>query len=285
MLVLALDIGGTKHALALFDGLRLLRRETLPTDAAAGRPWMLQHLRALLPGWLAGARPAACGIGFGGPVDFTLQRVGRSMHAGGWQDFPLAAFLAAHLDLPCRMDNDANLGALGEWTSGAGQGAASLLYVTLSTGIGAGLLLDGAVWHGADSLAGELGHLPLAPDGPECPCGQRGCFEAFCSGRAIEARTGRPAADLLQDPAFRAQYLPDLARGLRAALMLLNPECVVIGGGLAKAGGALFTGLRDELARQIPPSLPVRVDVRPAALGDDSVLWGAALLAGATLAS
>jgi glucokinase len=166
---------------------------------------------------------------------------------------------------------------------GRGRRAGSLLYITLSTGIGAGLILSGEVWRGADSLAGELGHLPLAPDGPECPCGQRGCFEAFCSGRAIEARTGRRAADLLQDPAFRAGYLPHLARGLRSALLLLNPERVVIGGGLAKAGDVLFSGLRSELARQIPPSLPVRADVRPAALGDDSVLWGAALLAGATL--
>jgi glucokinase len=279
MNVLALDIGGTKHSLALFEGRRIVRRETFPTDAAGGRQWMVAHLKNLLPDWLAGARPPVCGIGFGGPVDYTGQRVGRSMHAGGWQDFPLAAVLAEHLAIPCRMDNDANLGALGEWSVGAGAGAASLLYVTLSTGIGAGLLLQGKIWHGADSLAGELGHVPLAGDGPECACGARGCFEALCSGRAIEARTGRRAEELLQDPEFRTGYLPDLARGLRVALVLLNPERVVIGGGLSKAGPVFFEDLRAELARQMPPSLPARVDVRPAALGDDSVLWGAAKMA------
>jgi glucokinase len=277
--VLAVDIGGTKHSLALFEEGRMRRRETFPTDAAGGRPWMLEHLKGLLPGWLAGARPAACGIGFGGPVDYAAQRVGRSMHAGGWHDFPLPAVLAEHLGIPCRMDNDANLGALGEWSAGAGAGASSLLYVTLSTGIGAGVLLNGEIWHGADSLAGELGHVPLAPDGPGCPCGAHGCFEALCSGRAIETRTGRPAAELLQDPEFRAGYVRDLARGLRAALMLLNPERVILGGGLSKAGDALFADLRAELACQIPASLPVRADVRPAALGDDSVLWGAAKMA------
>jgi glucokinase len=277
--LLALDIGGTKHSFALFRERRLLRRSTFPTDASGGLPWMLDHLRATLPGWLAGDRPAACGIGFGGPVDYPAQRVGRSMHAGGWQDFPLSSALSDLLGIPCRLDNDANLGALGEHTAGAGRGAASLLYVTLSTGIGAGLLLDGKIVRGADSLAGELGHISLEANGPDCSCGARGCFEALCSGRAIEARTGRPAAELLAEAGFRAGYVRDLARGLQAGLLILNPERIVIGGGLAKAGEALFAELRAELRRRLPDSLPVRIDVQPAALGDDSVLWGAATLA------
>ena len=283
--ILAIDIGGTKHSLARFRDGQMTRLETHPTDAGQGRPWMVERLVTLGREWARESPPAACGIGFGGPVDFAVQRVGRSMHAGGWQDFPLAAELSKALGAPCRMDNDANLGALGEYAAGAGRGASSLLYVTLSTGIGAGLLLDGKIVRGADSLAGELGHVPLDPDGPECCCGARGCFEALCSGRAIEAREGRPAAELLQDAAFRRRYLVDLARGLRAALMLVNPERVVIGGGIARAGEALLADLRAELARQIPASLPVRIDVRPAALGDHSVLWGARFLAEESLST
>jgi len=278
--VLAIDIGGTKHSLALFQGRQMRRRDRFPTDVAGGRAWMVERLSTLAREWLQTARVSACGIGFGGPVDFPAQRVGRSMHVGGWQDFPLAAALEKALGIPCRMDNDANLGALGEHTAGAGRDAASLLYVTVSTGIGAGLLVNGKVFRGADSLAGELGHIPLDSDGPECCCGGRGCLEAFCSGRAIERRTGRPAAELLQDSAFRSTYVPLLARGLRAALLLLNPERVVIGGGLSQAGQPLFSELRAELARRIPASLPLRVDVRPAELGEDSVLWGALALAG-----
>ncbi len=283
MAVLAIDIGGTKHALAWFADGRLERRAVFPTDAAGGREWMVPRLVELGREWCAAARPAACGIGFGGPVDFAAQRAGRSMHASGWQDFPLAEKLERELGVPCRMDNDANLGAVGEHRFGAGRGAASLLYVTLSTGIGAGLIVDNKIVRGADSLAGELGHLPLDDGGPECSCGGRGCFEALASGRAIERRSGRPAAELLADAEFRRGYVPVLARGLRAALMLVNPERVVIGGGLSKAGDALFTELRAELARQIPASLPARVDVRPAELGDDSVLWGAMALAEETL--
>lgn len=278
-MVLAIDIGGTKHSVALFDGERMARRVTYATDAAGGRAWMMATLPARVRQWLGEARPAACGIGFGGPVDFAAQRVGRSLHTGGWQDFALPAALEQACGFPCRMDNDANLGALGEYHWGAGDGAASLLYMTLSTGIGAGLVLNGKLVRGADSLAGELGHVPLDPGGPECSCGARGCFEALCAGRAIEQRAGRPAAELLADDAFRAGYVPWLARGLRVALMLLNPERIVIGGGLSKAGETLFADLRAELARQTPASLPARIDVRPAALGDDSVLWGALALA------
>lgn len=277
--VLAIDIGGTKYSLALFRGGRMVRRSTYATDVAGGRAWMMEHLPAAARGWIQEARPQACGIGFGGPVDFASQRVGRSMHVGGWQDFPLASAFEQALGIRAILDNDANLGALGEFTAGAGRGARLLLYVTLSTGIGAGILLDGKIIRGADSLAGELGHIPLDADGPECSCGGRGCFEALCSGRAIEAREGRPARELLADAAFRAGYVPALARGLRAALMLLNPDRIVIGGGLSNAGEPLFAELRAELERQIPPSLPVRIDVEPAALGDDSVLWGAAALA------
>jgi glucokinase len=281
MEVLAIDIGGTKHSLALFHNRQMVRRETHPTDAAGGRVWMVERLTSLGRDWLRSSPgvAAACGIGFGGPVDFPKQRVGRSMHVGGWQDFPLAETLQRSLGIRCAIDNDANVGALGEHRFGAGRGAPSLVYVTLSTGIGAGLIVDGKIVRGADSLAGELGHIPLDPDGPECSCGARGCFEALCSGRAIEARGGRPASELLQDAAFRAGYVCDLARGLRVVILLLNPERIVIGGGLSKAGEPLFRDLRAELRRQTPPSLPGRVEIFPAELGDDSVLWGALTLA------
>lgn len=278
--VLAIDVGGTKHSLALFHDRKMIRRETHSTDAAGGRAWMVERLTALGRGWLRGSPGVtACGIGFGGPVDFPKRRVGRSMHVGGWQDFPLAEALEQALGVRCVMDNDANAGALGEHRFGAGRGAESLVYVTLSTGIGAGLIVDGKIVRGADSLAGELGHIPLDSDGPQCSCGARGCFEALCSGRAIEARAGRPASELLLEDAFRSVYVRDLARGLRTVILLLNPERVIIGGGLSKAGEPLFRGLRAELGRQMPPSLPACIEILPAELGDDSVLWGALALA------
>src|SRR5262249_45918364 len=120
MHILAIDIGGTKHSLALFQDSQMTRRETFPTDTS-GCDWMINQLTNLGREWTAATPVQACGIGFGGPVDFRTQRVGRSMHVGGWQDLPLASALEQALGIPCRMDNDANLGALGEYCYGAGR--------------------------------------------------------------------------------------------------------------------------------------------------------------------
>jgi glucokinase len=151
--------------------------------------------------------------------------------------------------------------------------------MTLSTGIGGGIYAGGEVWRGADSYAGEIGHLTIRPGGPECLCGARGCFERLCGGLWLERDWGRPARELVADPAFVARYVVDLALGLKAAIMLLNPARIVIGGGIAKAGDALFVPLRAELRRQITAWSAARIDVVPAALADDSVLYGALALA------
>ena len=178
------------------------------------------------------------------------------------------------------MDNDANAGALGEALYGAGRGYRPLFYMTLSTGIGGGIVLaDGSVYRGADSYAGEIGHLTVRPNGPFCLCGAYGCLERLCCGLWLEKDHGRSAKELMEDAAFVSAYVVDLARGLKAAIMLLNPARIVIGGGIAKAGDSLFVPLREELRRQITAWSQARVDVVPAVLTDDSVLYGALALA------
>src|SRR5581483_2118453 len=137
------------------------------------------------------------------------------------------------------------------------------------------IYVDGRVLRGADSYAGEIGHLTIRPGGPECLCGARGCFERLCCGLWLERDYGKPAKLLLEDPGFVDRYVADLALGLKSAIMLLNPQRIVIGGGIAKAGDRLFVPLRTELRRQITSWSAARIDVVPAALGDDSVLWGA----------
>ena len=286
MNVLALDIGGTKFTLALFEEGRMSRRVSRATDREGGRGWMLSAIAAQVAAWRAeGARFDRCGIGFGGPVLFDRQRVALSTHVGGWSDFDLAAWAANEFGVPAVMDNDANAGALGEGFHGAGavapgRPADPLFYMTLSTGIGGGILSSGRVLRGADSYAGEVGHTVIRPGGPECLCGAHGCFERMCGGLWLERDHGRPAHELLRDPAFTARYAADLAAGLKTILMLLNPERLVIGGGIGKAGEPLFGPLRHELARQMTAWSRARQDIRPAALGDDSVLWGALVLAG-----
>mgnify|MGYP001123987407 CR=1 FL=1 len=275
MSILALDIGGTKFSAALFRDGRLARRHTGRTDREGGREWMLEQLAEIGRRWRAEEAFTAIGVGFGGPVDFASQQVVLSTHVGGWQGFDLPGWLRREFGAPVLMDNDANAGALGEATHGAGRGFRPLFYMTLSTGIGGGILLEDGVYRGADSYAGEIGHLNVRPDGPPCLCGSNGCLERMCCGLWLERDYGRSAQELMQDAAFVENYVVDLARGLKAAIMLLNPARIVIGGGISKAGEALFAPLRAELRRQITSWSRARIDVAPAALGDDSVLWGA----------
>ena len=275
MSTLAIDIGGTKFSVAVFEGKRMVERESHSTDREGGRDWMLAKIADVIRTLGARHRFDCCGIGFGGPVDFERQRVVLSTHVAGWSDFDLPGHLANLLGFVPVMDNDANAGALGEALYGAGRGYRPLFYLTLSTGIGGGLVASDTVYRGADSYAGEIGHLTVRPDGPECLCGSRGCLERMCCGLWLERDHGRPASELLRDPVFVERYVVDLALGLKAAIMLLNPARIVIGGGIAKAGDRLFVPLRAELGRQITAWSRARVDVVPAELGDDSILWGA----------
>lgn len=277
-MILAIDIGGTKFSMAVFDGDRMVRRESRATDAAGGREWMTGQLGEMIPAWRKEFGITRCGIGFGGPVNFQAQRVVLSTHVGGWQGFDLCGFIGNLIEGPVLMDNDANVGALGEAEFGAGKGYSPLFYMTLSTGIGGGIYEDGRIWRGADSYGGEIGHMTIRPDGPDCLCGAKGCFERMCCGLWLEKDYGRPAKELMQDAAFVERYVVNLSLGLKSAIMLLNPARIVIGGGIAKAGDRLFSPLRAELRRQITSWSAARIDVVPAALLDDSVLYGCVAL-------
>jgi glucokinase len=272
---LAIDIGGTKFTVAAFEGETMVRRESRSTNREGGRQWMLERMGPLLAELHAEHRFRSCGIGFGGPVVWDRQIVVKSTHAAGWENFDLPNWVRGLIgEVPVAMDNDANVGALGEYLYGAGKGCSPLFYMTVSTGIGGGLLIDGRVVRGADSWAGEIGHINVRPDGPACLCGSNGCLERMCCGLWLERDHGKPAAELMRQPGFVERYVVDMARALKACIMLLNPMRLVLGGGIPKAGDALFLPLRKELARQMPPWSGARVEVVPAGLKDDSILWG-----------
>ena len=183
---LAIDIGGTKFALALFDGAgRMIHRESRSTDRDGGPRWMAARFPEIVASWGV-TDIAAIGIGFGGPVNYATQSVVLSTHVGGWEGFDLAGEAGRTFGAPVLMDNDANVGALGEGLHGAGMGFRPLFYMTLSTGIGGGILTEHGVYRGADSYAGEIGHLTIRPDGPDCLCGANGCFERMCCGLWLE---------------------------------------------------------------------------------------------------
>jgi glucokinase len=250
---------------------------------------LADELLAAHPGELA-----AIGVSFGGPVNWAAGRVILSHHVPGWEDTPLVEILRGRYGAPVAMDNDANTAALGEWRFGAGVGCDSLLYITVSTGIGGGWVLSGQIYRGADSMAGEIGHLAVDPTGPECVCGKRGCVEAIGSGTNIaramnaharrnesgwtaekvnrEAEAGDPAAIQVMETAARA-----LGIGIGYAITLMNPQKVIVGGGVANAGQIYWRTLRATAAEYVLPQM--RVEIVPAALGGDSPLWGAVALA------
>lgn len=281
MKTFAIDIGGTKFTVAGFDGDDLVLCETRSTNREGGPAWMFSQIEQIFVDWRekAGFTPDRCGIGFGGPVDFPSQTVTLSTHVEGWASYPLVKNVVQLSGVPTVMDNDANVGALGEAMYGAGRNADPLFYMTLSTGIGGGLVIAKEIYRGADSFAGEIGHLNVEPDGPDCLCGSNGCYERMCCGLWLERDFGKPAKELLLDDDFVCRYVVYLARGLKAAIMLLNPARIVIGGGISKAGNRLFAPLREELGRQMTSWSRARRDIRPAELGDDSVLYGALALA------
>ncbi len=276
---LAIDIGGTNFSVGLFVDQKLEVWETRATLRDAGPVWMLDQMELIVSGWQGCGQLDGCGIGFGGPVNFDLQRVIYSTHVKGWNDFDLVGDVKRRFHAPAVMDRDTMVGALGEGYFGAGIGIRPLFYMTLSTGIGGGLLIEDRPFRGADSYACELGHHIVVPDGPECICGCYGCLERMCCGLWLERDYGRPAEELFLDPAFMRNYVVYLARGLKNCIMFLNPARIVIGGGLSKAGDRLFLPLREELVRQMPAWSKARVDVIPPMLGTHSILWGALKLA------
>jgi glucokinase len=279
-LTLALDIGGTNFSIALFADRSLTVVETRPTLRGAGPGWMLDQMQEIFTGWCVDQLLDGCGIGFGGPVHFAEQRVIYSTHVSGWDNFDLIGEVGRRFQAPAIMDRDSIVGVLGEGTYGAGIGTRPLFYMTLSTGIGGGFLDErNHLLRGADSFACELGHHTVVPDGPECLCGRSGCLERMCSGLWLERDYGASAEVLFDDPAFVRRYVMPLARGLKNCIMFFNPARIVIGGGVARAGDRLFLPLREELAAQMPPWSKARIDVQPASLGKQTVLWGALELA------
>ncbi|MBP0455772.1 ROK family protein [Kitasatospora sp. RG8] len=304
-LLAALDIGGTKIAGGLVgpDG-ALLHQVQLPTPARDGAGAVLAAVHGVLdrlarhPLW---PRARALGIGSAGPVDITRGTVS-PVNIPGWRDFPLRDRVAAHpavVGLPVTLGGDAVAMAAAEHWCGAARGYRNALCVVVSTGVGAGLVLDGAVRPGPTGNAGHLGHITVDLDGRPCPCGSRGCVEGLASGTAI-ARTAREsgwrpagpdadasaagvaAAALAGDPlALRAYDLAAraLAAGIAATATLVEIEAAVIGGGVARSGPLFLDPLRRHLADYATLPFAARVTVTPALLGTDAGLVGAAALA------
>lgn len=305
--ILALDIGGTKLAAGILSAQgELLDHLRVPTRLELGPRGVVDQLLELARDLLAGSvRPVALvGVGCGGPLDREAGVVQAPPNLPGWHDVPLSRWLQEALSLPVALDNDANAAALAEWRFGAGRGARQLVYLTVSTGIGGGVILDGRLYVGKSGNAAELGHIQIDYAGEPCHCGGRGCLEHYASGtslarRASELARSHPeswlarqpqpltARTVLQglemgDPLVQTLWddtLDRLAAGVASMVHAFDPERVIIGGGLANFGEHLFGPLRERVAARTMPALWQGVQLLRAELADHVGLYGAAAVA------
>ena len=299
-MLLGIDLGGTKvaYTLAGEDG-EILAREREPApdtgQAESDLARIVQSARALCEGQ-GGGVPRLTGVCAPGPLDLPSGRVLHPPNLRGWGEVSLRERLETELGCPVEMENDANAGALAEWHFGAGRGARTLVYLTMSTGVGGGLILDGRLYRGPRGTAGEVGHVAVESAGALCACGLKGCLEAYVGGRAWSARlrSETPEASRVRAHAGqRDRISPEhvlaaaregdawahaemkrfnhyLARGLSQLVFLLAPERIVLGTIVAAAGEALcLVPLREELAGLVWPHQAPGLEIRAAELGAD----------------
>ncbi|MER8085810.1 ROK family protein [Streptomyces sp. NPDC058316] len=297
--VIALDVGGTgmKAALVGADG-ALLYEARRATGRERGPDAVVESILAFAADLRAygeehlGESAVAAGVAVPGIVD---AENGIAVYASnlGWRDVPMRDLLGERLGgVPVALGHDVRTGGLAEGRIGAGKGADRFLFVPLGTGIAGAIGITGTIESGAHGYAGEIGHIVVRPDGPDCGCGQRGCLETLASASAVTrawaAASGDPTADAADcakavesgDPAAVEVWrnaVDALAAGLVTALTLLDPRALIIGGGLAEAGETLFTPLRAAVEERVTfQKLP---HIVPAALGDTAGCLGAGLLA------
>lgn len=291
MQAIGLDIGGTK-TLALrvdADG-RVMAREVVatPADDADGIVAAASSaVAAVSNDDVVAAGAGVAGIVRGGVLVFSPNLA--------WRNLKVASLISQATGFPCVADNDANVAAWGEFRLGAGRGTDHMLMITIGTGIGGGIISGGRLMHGAHGFAGEIGHIIVEPGGPQCGCGNRGCWEQVASGRAIDrlareaygegAPSGARVTRLAEEGDPKAlRVLGEVGRrlgeGIAGLVNILDPEVVVIGGGVIEAGELLLAPARMSFAAAVeaPGSRP-EVPIVAAALGPDAGAIGAALLA------
>jgi glucokinase len=313
--IAGIDIGGTKIAVGLTEtGGRLIALSRFATQLELG-PYEIMEKAArevLRHVDEAGARLLAVGVGCGGPLDRERGLILSPPNLPGWDEFPLVELIEKRLGVPALLENDANAAALGESRFGAGRGLGDVVYITISTGIGGGIIIGGKLLHGVGDGAGEVGHITVLPGGPNCGCGERGCLEAICSGTSIARRarerlsagaasmlremaasidqvTARMVAEAARDGDALAAEIWDetvyyLAVGIGNIVNILAPEAVILGGGVSTSGEQLLEPLRRQVRGRVKMLPPEKINILQAALGGDSAIYGALILGEQALA-
>ena len=306
--VVGIDIGGTKLATVVADKTgHILGKVRKPTHSEKGPEYAIGLLFDMVREvvnqvGLEQTAISAIGVSCGGPLDTKTGIVYSPPNLPGWDALPLKALLESEFQVPVIIENDANASALAEFRFGGGRGYSAVLYMTMSTGIGGGIVIDGQVYHGANDSAGEVGHQTLLPEGPQCGCGKRGCLEALCSGPAIARRAqaaiqkqrkgGKSPTALLtladgRIKAVKSEHVLAAARtgdalalelvqetayymgwGIANLVNILNPDIVLLGTIAVAAGDLLLDPIRETVSKFAMTRPAEAVHIAPAQLGD-----------------
>lgn len=309
---IGIDVGGTNVKIALVDDKGMIGySNSVPTHAELGYEYTVNNIKQAIYDLLKETKLTTkdiqgIGFGFPGQIDYTNGVVLNAPNIPGWTNVPIAKMIEDEFDIPTRVDNDVRCAALGELNYGAGKGCQNLICITVGTGIGSGLIINGKIVRGASNAAGEIGHIKLQMhDGPICGCGDTGCLEAFASGPAIvamaedyikggkstkfrEIANGNPLTPYIVCQAAKAgdpvaqrifaiigEYI---GIGMAGVVNLLNPERIIVGGGVADAGELLINPLITALKSRAMKVAGATVEVIPAQLGNTAGVIGASLL-------
>ena len=282
MRIAGIDIGGTSIKAGIFEGDRLLHKTSAKTPFN-DPDGVVSAIAKMLDGW----NVQSVGVGTAGSVEFIEHTVSASNL--GWTRVKLKSMLEQRLGIPVFVDNDAQAALMAEWIDGACQGTQCALYLTLGTGIGGAMIVDGKPYRGKNNLGAEFGHMILHPNGPRCACGRKGCFEYYASATTFKRLSGGRSAYAVIEEARRGEegglrifrrYVRELCLGLNNLIMAFDPEVIVLGGGVSGAGEFLSSACQKELERLFSYTTdPLYCKVRIASRQNDAGILGAALLA------
>ena len=300
----AVDIGGTQIRVAVYEPDSIKPIVQQRTRSLGTEPGVYDRLEQAIESVWPKEKVAAIGIASPGPLDPHTGQILATPNIPEWHNFPLTSKLSQHFDVPTYLDNDANMAALAEWQYGAGKGHQDLIYLTISTGIGGGVITNGCLLQGFHGMGAELGHMIIDPDGPPCGCGRRGHVESFCSGPSI-ARYVKEQLKEGQNSSLKAQLnitAAQIAEAARAGdtlaisafersghylgiavanyLAIFDPSILIFGGWVSQVGELLFKPFEESLRKHtFHPHYLDDLVITKAALGDDAGLLGALALA------
>jgi glucokinase len=296
--ILGIDLGGTNLKIALLNRhFKIQDKQVLSTRNFHKKEELIQAIvsaveEMLNRNSLSKKEILGLGVGLPGPIDTEKGLVHFFPNIPGWKEVSLAKILQVKLKLPVFIDNDANLMALAEFTQGAGRGFHNVVCLTLGTGVGAGIIIEGKLYRGSNFAAGELGHIPLNEEGPKCNCGGTACLETYIGNNRIigQAKAAFNRDITLEEVSLLAKKSNSQAKkiwynvathlgiALSGVINLLNPDAVVIGGGVANAGKILFDKVEEVILKRAMSVQAKHVKIFKAKLGSDAGMIGAAIL-------